>query len=70
MTETYDKPLAAEGLISYRLKGRFGWVMIGALDDDDAMTQAARSTPNPQIENLEIWNGAQYVNALEHARSH
>jgi hypothetical protein len=32
MTATHDKPLAASGLTSYRLRGRYGWIMIGATD--------------------------------------
>lgn len=56
-----EKPLAGPGLTSYRLKGPFGWIMIGAKDPDDAMKEAARSTPNPLRKNLEIWNGTRYV---------
>jgi hypothetical protein len=65
MTNTCDKPLAAEGLISYRLRGRYGWIMIGALDHADAMREAARSTPDPKPENLQIWNGTQYVPVIQ-----
>lgn len=49
---TFDKPLADHGLISYRYRGRYGWIMIGAKDDtDDAVT----------ADKLEIWNGFEYV---------
>jgi hypothetical protein len=51
-----NSPLADKGLKSYRLKGRYGHVMIGAKDHDDAMRQAARSTDNPKRENLEEWD--------------
>jgi hypothetical protein len=58
-----DRPMAAPGLISYRCKSPFGWVMIGARDDEDAMRQAARSTDKPKRVDLEVWNGSQYVPA-------
>ena len=61
--DLYNKPMAAEGLVSYRLKSTFGYIMIGAIDHDDAMREAARGTPNPKRENLEVWNGSEYVNA-------
>ena len=56
-----DRPLAARGLTSYRLRGRYGYIMIGARDHEDAMREAARSTPNPDRAALEIWNGDRYV---------
>jgi hypothetical protein len=55
------RPLAARGLISYRLKGPYGWIMIGATDHDDALREAARSTQAPAREALEVWNGETYV---------
>ena len=59
---THDKPCAAHGLTSYRYKGRYGWIMIGARDDADALREAARSS-NDAINraNLQIWNGTEYV---------
>jgi hypothetical protein len=30
--DIHNKPLAAAGLTSYRYKGRYGWIMIGARD--------------------------------------
>lgn len=63
MTDIHDRPLAAPGLTSYRLKGRYDWIMIGATDHEDAMREARRSTPDPKRENLEIWNGERYVTA-------
>jgi soluble lytic murein transglycosylase-like protein len=61
--KTTDKPLAADGLKSYRYKGQYGWIMIGAKDVQDALNEASRST-NDQIEmsNLQEWDGSQYVN--------
>jgi hypothetical protein len=58
--EYHNKPMAAHGLISYRYKGRYGWIMIGAKDDLDALNEAKRSTQGVIIDNLEIWNGKQY----------
>ncbi|MFP3637692.1 hypothetical protein [Paraburkholderia sp. SIMBA_054] len=65
---TYDptsKPLAAPGLISYRCKGPFGWVMIGATDLADAVREAGRSTVDVRLENMEVWDGSKYVSVLE-----
>jgi hypothetical protein len=59
--EYYNKPMAAHGLISYRYKGRYGWIMIGAKDDADALKEAQRSTSDKvTAENLQIWNKTQY----------
>lgn len=58
-----DKACAIQGLTSYRLKGRYGWIMIGAKDHRDAMSEARRSTDNPKRENLQVWKGTQYVPA-------
>ena len=53
-----DKPLAAEGLQSYRYKGRYGWIMIGANDTTGALSEAQRSlsTDTAIIDNLEQWD--------------
>lgn len=56
-----DRPLAAEGFTSYRCKGGYGWIMIGALDHADAMREARRSSAEAKPEDLEVWNGEQYV---------
>lgn len=67
MSYLYDKPLAAPGLISYRYKGRYGWIMIGARDHSDALNEAKRSTDLPiNIENLQIWDGQKYINVISH----
>lgn len=53
----HEKPLAAAGLKSYRYKGRFGFIMIGAKDKADALKEAARSTSDKINEsNLEFFN--------------
>lgn len=58
------RPLAAPGLKSYRYRGRYGWIMIGARDRADALREAARSTDAPiDAGALEVWDGARYVPA-------
>ena len=57
----YNKPLAIEGLTSYRYKGPFGYIMIGAIDTKDAIGEARRSTTAPERSRLEVWDGKQYV---------
>jgi hypothetical protein len=58
-----DKPMAMQGLISYRYRGRYGWIMIGAKDDNDALREAQRSTSDKvTMDNLQIWKGNQYEN--------
>jgi hypothetical protein len=58
-----DKPMASKGLISYRYRGRYGWIMIGAKDDNDALREAQRSTSDKvTMNNLQIWKGSQYEN--------
>jgi len=58
MTHHSERPLAAPGLISYRyFNGVWGWVMIGATDNADALRQAARSIDGePSWSNLWRWN--------------
>ena len=56
----WDKPCAAHGLTSYRYKGRYGWIMIGAKNTEGALSEARRSTQGVIIDNLEVWNGKQY----------
>lgn len=52
-----NRPHAAEGLLSYRYRGRFGFVLIGARDHAEALQEAARSIPeNPEMERLEVWS--------------
>jgi hypothetical protein len=58
---TTELPLAAHGFISYRYNGRYGYIMIGARDDADALNEASRSTDEIKPENLEVWNGERYV---------
>lgn len=62
----HHRPCAARGLHSYRFAHAHGFVMIGALNDSDAMTQARLST-QAQGE-LQRWNGKAYVPAMEGER--
>lgn len=59
----HNRPLAAAPFNSYRCKGRYGWVMIGAMNHADAMREAKRSTDKPA--DLEVWDGAEYVAATD-----
>lgn len=62
--DTHNKPCAAHGLTSYRYRGRYGWIMIGARDNADALREAARSTSDAIVPaNLQRWNGNAYENA-------
>lgn len=58
-----DKPLAIEGLISYRYQGKYGWIMIGAKDNQDALNEANRSLSEgkAKLENLQIWDKNKYI---------
>ena len=62
-----DKPLASPGLISYRHKSPYGYVMIGATDDNNALSEANRSLENKtaSFDSLERWNGTCYVPVLK-----
>ena len=61
MLDTHNKPMAIKGLTSYRYKGRYGFIMIGATDNTNALKEAQRSTSDKvSIDNLEVWNGSQY----------
>lgn len=59
----HEKPLAVAGLTSYRYRGPYGYVMIGARDYQDALNEARRSLTEGDvtIENLQVWDGNQYV---------
>lgn len=58
MTHFTDLPCAAQGLTSYRYKGPYGWIMIGARDIRDAIHEANRSLEfgRAKVENLQVWN--------------
>jgi hypothetical protein len=58
MSSYWDKPCAAAGLVSYRYKGQFGWIMIGAKNHGDALVEACRSTHDHKASfaNLEVFD--------------
>ena len=56
MTDLHDKPCAADGLLSYRYRGPYGWIMIGAKDCADALREAGRSTATVTPWNLQQWD--------------
>jgi hypothetical protein len=57
--DRYNRPMAAAGLTSYRCKSAYsGFIMIGAKDDADALTQARRSRDSAQAAEIEIWDAA------------
>ncbi len=57
-----DKPFAMAPLNSYRYRGPYGWIMIGATDEADALREARRSTDAQVVStNLEYWDGKQYT---------
>lgn len=63
-----DRPMAAQGLISYRYAGPYGPIMIGARDDADALNEARRSLDSgtaPDAGLLQRWNGEAYVPVKE-----
>ena len=61
MIDFTDRPMAAHGLLSYRYKGRYGWVMIGASDHLKAIKEAQRSTADTVTpDRLQFWDGQQY----------
>jgi hypothetical protein len=61
----YDGPCAADGLLSYRYPSAYGgWIMIGALDKAQALSEARRSTDSEvSLAKLETWSETdkQYV---------
>lgn len=64
MSEMHNRPMAAKELSSYRYRGDFGWVMIGANSIEQALREASRSitaTHRPIVGRLQIWNGKEYV---------
>ena len=57
--EFWNRPCAASPLISYRYRGQYGWIMIGAHDDEDAIREAQRSVyPGVAVDGdkLEVWS--------------
>lgn len=57
-----DKPCAAAGFTSYRYKGQYGWIMIGANSTKDALNEASRSIQHHavSVDHLEIYANGRY----------
>lgn len=65
MINITNKACAAYPLLSYRYSGPYGFIMIGATDDADALNEAKRSLENLNglsLQNLQKWNGKEYIN--------
>ena len=61
MTDIHNKPCAAQGLTSYRYRGTYGYIMIGASNYSDAKRQAELSTTGPiNPLRMEVWVGSKY----------
>lgn len=56
-----ERPLAAPGFVSYRARSLHGWIMIGALSDQDALIEAKRSNSKARHCDLQVWSGDRYV---------
>jgi hypothetical protein len=62
MTNT---PMASNGLITYRYRGRYGFIYIGARTDTEALSEAQRSTDDKvTADRLERHNGQRFVGVL------
>jgi len=62
MIDFWNRPCAAKGLTSYKYTTPHGIIMIGAVDTQDALSEAARSTTaRVYLENLQVWNHNRYV---------
>ena len=57
MAGFYDKPCASNGLNSFRYRGDYGWIMIGAQNQNDALHEALRSLScgPATLDRLERW---------------
>lgn len=60
-TSFTERPCAAPGLKSYRCRSLYGWIMIGARDDLDALREARRTNQKARPEDLQEWDGQRYV---------
>ncbi len=67
----HERPLAANGLQSYRYAGRLGFVMIGARNHDEALQEAQRSLTSEVavLSQLQVWDGEQYAGIADEEAS-
>lgn len=59
MTPYWKRPCAGIGYLSFRYRGDYGWIMLGAIDVQDALNEAARSigyAADPLL--LQQWDAA------------
>lgn len=62
---TTNTPRASDGLTTYRYRGRYGFIYIGASTDTEAMIEAQRSTDDKVTpDRLERYNGRHFVGVL------
>ena len=60
-----DYPMASNDLITYRYRGRYGFIYIGAFTDTEALSEAQRSTDDKVTpDRLERFNGRYFVGVL------
>jgi len=60
-----NTPMASNGLITYRYRGRYGFIYIGASTDTEALSEAQRSTDDTVTpDRLERFNGQHFVGVL------
>ena len=60
--EYFNKSCAVPPYTSYRYQGLYGFIMLGAMDDTGALSEAQRSTHDPvAVSRLERWDGSKYV---------
>ncbi len=60
-----NHPMASNGLITYRYRGRYGFIYIGASTDTEALSEAQRSTDDKVTpDRLERYNGRRFVGVL------
>ena len=60
-----NQSMASNGLITYRYRGRYGFIYIGANTDTEALSEAQRSTDDKVTpDRLERHNGLQFVGVL------
>jgi len=60
-----NHPRASNGLITYRYRGRYGFIYIGASTDTEALSEAQRSTDDKVTpDRLERYNGHHFVGVL------
>lgn len=60
-----NNPMASNGLITYRYRGRYGFIYIGASTDTEALSEAQRSTDDKVTpDRLERYNGHHFVGVL------